>query len=429
MKMATYPVLNCEKEEEEPVSNLAEPLVEVTPPTNAFLVRQPVFDKDMEVYAYDLLYGQREQGGSADNVESSQVMLNAFLDIGIETISEDSFSIVKVTKDFVEGKLPLPFPPHNVFLELPDDVFKPDMSLEPLEKLRVKGFKLACANVDSLADIEGVLAHVDLLRLDFSAWTKEQLALSIPQLLSYSAKLLVININTQDDFSYCLDLGVELYQGRFISEPVVVSGNTLKPNRMSLLSVLKELEDPDCDISVLEDLISQDVTLSYKILRIINSAFYGFRRKIDSVKQAVVSLGLTVIRDWFIIISLTNIDDKPQSLMFQTLQRARMMQLLADVMGVNKDTGFTVGLFSSIDAIMDQPMEAVLKALPLSHEITEALMEREGVFGELLNIVVHYEEGDWKYINSIGFETSELSTYYFESMLWTRELFEQIKND
>lgn len=169
--------------------------------------------------------------------------------------------------------------------------------------------------------------------------------------------------------------------------------------------------------------------LVYKILRIINSAFYGFRRKIDSVKQAVVSLGLTVIRDWFIIISLTNIDDKPQSLMFQTLQRARMMQLLADVMGVNKDTGFTVGLFSSIDAIMDQPMEAVLKALPLSHEITEALMEREGVFGELLNIVVHYEEGDWKYINSIGFETSELSTYYFESMLWTRELFEQIKND
>jgi c-di-GMP phosphodiesterase len=122
------------------------------------------------------------------------------------------------------------------------------------------------------------------------------------------------------------------------------------------LTILELLEDPDCAISDLESLISQDVTLSYKILRIINSAFYGFRRKIDSVKQAIVSLGLKVIRDWFIVISLTDIDDKPHSLIFQTLQRARMMQLLADVLGLNMDTGFTVGLFSSIDATYESDL-------------------------------------------------------------------------
>lgn len=97
----------------------------------------------------------------------------------------------------------------------------------------------------------------------------------------------------------------------------MVSGSTLKPTRIALLNILELLEDPDCDISDIENLISQDVTLSYKILRIISSAFYGFRQKIDSVKQAVVSLGLKVIRDWFIAISLTDIDDSPQGLCFR----------------------------------------------------------------------------------------------------------------
>jgi EAL and modified HD-GYP domain-containing signal transduction protein len=102
--------------------------------------------------------------------------------------------------------------------------------------------------------------------------------------------------------------------------------------------------------------------------------------------------------------------------MFQTLQRARMTKLLPDVMGLNKDTCFTIGLFSSTDAIMDQPMDIVLQSLPLSHEITDALLEREGLLGELLDLVIRYENGDWKNISSVGFEASELSAYYFESL-------------
>ncbi|PCI81613.1 MAG: hypothetical protein COB20_01285 [SAR86 cluster bacterium] len=429
--MTTYPIPNIENEneEEEPVSNLAEPLVELRPPSNVHIVRQPLFDADMEVYAYDLLYGEVEPSKDTESNETSQVLLNAFLDIGLKIISEDCLSVIGITEDFVHGRLPLPFPPGDVVLELPSNLLRENMSLVPIEALCAKGYKLCLVANDPSAELEGILKHIYMLKVDLCVWSKDQLELFIPKLLSHDVKLVATNVNTRDEQAYCHELGFEFYQGQFVSEPVVVSGSTLKPNRMALLNILKLLEDPDCDISDLESLISQDITLSYKILRIINSAFYGFRRKIDSVKQAVVSLGLKVIRDWFIIISLTDIDDKPQSLMFQTLQRARMMQLLADVMGLDKDTGFTIGLFSSIDAIMDQPMETILKALPLSHEITEALLEREGLLGELLDIVIRYEKGDWKNINSVGFEASELSTYYFESMLWARGLFAQIKTD
>ncbi|MBL4580971.1 MAG: HDOD domain-containing protein [Gammaproteobacteria bacterium] len=409
------------------MSNLAEPLVEARPPSNVHIVRQPLLNTDMEVYAYDLLYGEVEPAKVSWSNESCEIMLSVFLDIGLKVISEDCPSVISITEDFVYGRLPLPFPPDDVVLELPSSLYSRDMSLVPLEALCAKGYKLSLVASDPLDELEGILEYIYMLKVDLEVWSKEQLEFSIPKYLSSNVKLVATNVNTRDEQEYCQALGFELFQGRFVSEPVVVSGSTLKPSRMALLNILKLLEDPDCDISDLEDLISQDITLSYKILRIINSAFYGFRRKIDSVKQAVVSLGLKVIRDWFIVISLADIDDKPESLMLQTLQRARMMQLLSDVMGLNKDTGFTIGLFSSIDAIMDQPMEMILKSLPLSNEITEALLEREGLLGELLDIVIRYERGDWKNINNVGFEASELSTYYFESMLWARGLFEQIK--
>ena len=427
--MIAYSLIQSEKEEEESVSNLAEPLVVVRPPSNAHIVRLPLYDEVMEVYAYELLYGEIDKTKDADSSEASQVMLNAFLDIGLDVISEDRLSVITITEDFVLGRLPLPFPPAGMVLELPESMSRPGISLVPLQALVAKGYKFSLIVNRPEVELQEILNYIHMIKIDLSVWSKEQLESFIPKIANKDVKPLATNVDTLDEFDYCKDLGFELYQGQFISEPVVVSGSTLKPNRVALLNIHQLLEDPNCDISDLESLISQDITLSYKILRIINSAYYGFRRKIDSVKQAVVSLGLKVIRDWFIVISLTDIDDKPQSLMFQTLQRARMMQLLADMMGLNKDTGFTIGLFSSIDAIMDQPMESILKALPLSHEITDALLEREGLLGELLDIVIRYERGDWKNINSVGFEASELSTYYFESMLWARGLFERIKTD
>lgn len=426
--MTTNSMPGSNDNEEEEVSNVAEPLLEVLPPSNVHIVRQPLLDKNLEVFAYELLYGELEPPQTSWGNEACQVMLDVFVDIGLKVISEDSLSVISITDDFIHGRLPLPFPPNDVILELPE-IHKPELSLVALQALCAKGYKLSLSVSESSADYEDIMEHIYMLKIDFSAWDKAQLEAFIPKLHSCDVKLVATNVTTQDEYAYCQELGFEVFQGQFISEPVVVSGNSLKPSRMALLNILKLLEDPDCDISDLEELISQDVTLSYKILRIINSAFYGFRRKVESVRQAVVSLGLKVIRDWFIVISLTDIDDKPESLMFQTLQRARMMQLLADEMGLNKDTAFTVGLFSSIDAIMDQPMDIVLESLPLSDEITDALLKREGLLGELLGIVVRYELGNWKNINSVGFEASELSTYYFESMVWTRNLFEQIKDD
>lgn len=418
------------EDEETMVAETAEAIEIKMPPANVCLARQAIFDEALQVYAYELLYADNnppDSGQMDDNAASSQVMINAFLDVGIEILSENKPSFIPVSRDFLVGRLPLPFPPQAVVLQLPATLAVDDELTAGLRHFSSAGYLLALDGVTFEATDSALLELVDIVKVAIDRCDPDTLADGVKDLATRGVQLIAQHVESRDEFSLCVAAGFTHFQGGFVATPEAVSSRVLKPSSISLMKILQLLENPDCDIAVLENLISQDVTLSYKILRIINSAFYGFRRKIDSVKQAVVSLGLKVIRDWFIVISLTDIEDKPRELIFLTLQRARMMQSLAEIMSLNKDTGFTIGLFSSIDAIMDQPMDEILQALPLSDEIVDALSTREGPFGQLLNVVLHYERGDWKYINSKGFETSELSTFYFEAMYWARGLFDQLE--
>lgn len=251
---------------------------------------------------------------------------------------------------------------------------------------------------------------------------RDTLERDVRELQKCNVRLLAEKVETREDFQLCKDLGFDFYQGYFISRPEIIQGSGLKPSRVALLEILSMLEDLECDMAILENLISQDVTISYKILGIINSSFFGFRRNINSVRQAVVSLGLKAIRDWFVILALTSIDDKPKELIMFTLVRARMMQLLSENLDLNQDACFTTGLFSSIDAIMDQPMGEVLKSLPLSNEISRALLNKEGEVGELLRLILDYERGSWSEVSGSEIPVNELSSCYLESMAWAKEL-------
>ena len=395
-----------------------------------FIARQPIFDENLNVHAYELLF--RSEDSTVANVidgnmASSQVMINAFLEIGVETISDNRICFINLTRDFIVGQLPLPLPPKAVVIEVLEDIEVDAMLLTALRSFKKQGFTLALDDYVFTLDKIPLFEIIDIVKVDIMGCDMSKLAQNVRQLKRYGLKLLAEKVETQEEFDLCKNLGFDYFQGYFIAKPVVLKGHALKPSRVALLKILILLEDPNCRVSVLEELITQDVTLSYKILRIINSSFYGVRKRISSVKQAVVSLGLKAIRDWFIIISLTNIDDKPRELIFLILQRARMMQILSNRFGIIEDTSFTTGLFSSLDAIMDQPMEALLEALPLSTDISKALLLREGKLGNLLSLVMHYERGEWEtleeeYLEECPLTASDLNTAYLEAMEWASGL-------
>lgn len=185
------------------------------------------------------------------------------------------------------------------------------------------------------------------------------------------------------------------------------------------MRMMAKLQRPDLDIKGLEELISQDPTMSYKLLRYINSAAFSPGKKIESIHHAIIYLGEREIRRWANLIALTGIDDKPEELITTSLIRAKMCEQMAEVTRAgNKDSAFIVGLFSTLDALMDQPIDAVLELLPLSPEISEALLNHTGPYARLLDAVIAHERGDWDSVDATGIDQDMISSAYLAALEW-----------
>jgi EAL and modified HD-GYP domain-containing signal transduction protein len=400
-----------------------------SPQNEIFIARQPIFNRETKVFAYELLF--RSSNISTARVEdgskaSSQVILNAFVDMCIREIAENRQVFVNFTRDFLVGDIPLPLSPKSLVVEILEDVKIDEPVVNGLQKLARKGYTLALDDYLFSDDKGQLFDIIDIVKIDLLGCEIGKMEEQIIALKKKGLRLLAEKVETQEEFELCKRMGFDYFQGFFFSKPTILSGQSVKPNRLAVLQTIAQLQDPDCDITELEKLIRTDVGISYKLLRIINSAFYNFRREIKSVREAIVALGLQTIRDWMSIIVMTDIDDKPLELISLSLQRARMMQTLCGKTGYNEETGFITGMFSAIDAMMDQPMEEILRQLPLADEIVDALVRREGAYGEVLETIEQYEHGDWDSVVMGNLSNEDVIDSYIESISWTSQLFSQL---
>lgn len=198
-----------------------------------------------------------------------------------------------------------------------------------------------------------------------------------------------------------------------------------------MLQLLAKLSHADTKVADLEQVISQDVSLSFKLLKIINSALYAMPRKVQSVRQAILLLGRQRIKSWVTLLALGESSDKPNELMVTAMVRAKMSELLAVGLGriKEKESYFTVGLFSALDAILDAPMEEIAESLPLADDLLAALLKREGQMGAVLSCVLGYEEWDWDQIEgTIALDGDAIQDAYLESIRWAADVTEALKN-
>ncbi|MFB6261238.1 MAG: EAL and HDOD domain-containing protein, partial [Thiohalorhabdaceae bacterium] len=168
----------------------------------------------------------------------------------------------------------------------------------------------------------------------------------------------------------------------------------------------------------LAELVEQDASLSYRLLRLINSAYFPIRNRVDDIRRATVYLGIKGLRTWVTWLALSRIDDKPTELKLVTLERAQMARLMAPLFGVEAQQAFLVGLFSTLDALMDRPMAEVVADLPLSEEVKAALIGREGDLGGLLAALFQYEQGEWEVLAEAGFDVESMGQAYLEALEW-----------
>ena len=257
--------------------------------------------------------------------------------------------------------------------------------------------------------------------------SREQLQAQVAALQEYKVELLAEKIETHEDFEYAKELGFDYFQGYFLCRPHIVSGRSLPSNRLAILRLLCELLDPNKQIAELADLVSQDVALSFKLLRSLNSPFYALPKRIDSIQHAIVYLGTQQIKRWVSLIVLANIDDKPSQLMVVALTRGKMCELIGEAVGENNKEGlFTIGLFSLLDALLDINLENILVDLPLGPEIKAAILNYTGSMGRILHAVLAHEQGRWDEIDFPSLEAAQITEAYLRAVAWTDEVYQTI---
>jgi EAL and modified HD-GYP domain-containing signal transduction protein len=383
-----------------------------------FVGRQAIFDRRMGIYAYELLYRSSE-----DNHATSRVAINAFMEMGLEQVVGGQLAFINLTRGFLTGEHPVPFPKDRVVLEVLENIPIDDALVAGVRALKESGYLIALDDCLYGECIARLLDYADIVKIDIHALGMDAVREHVKCFREYPVKLVAEKIETQDEYDLCRELEFDYFQGYFLCRPRVLSGQSMPDNKLAMLRLLAKLQDPALETGELEQLIVQDLSLSYKLMRYVNSAFFSLVRKVESVRQALVYLGNRIIRTWVTLLVMSNAADKPHALLVTALARARMCELLASTRGEPKpDTYFTVGMFSVVDALLDAPMERVLKSLPFTQEVCDALSMYSGNAGKALACVIAYERGEWETVKFADLSPDDITRIYLESIAWADEV-------
>ncbi len=318
-------------------------------------------------------------------------------------------------------------------IEILEDIEVDDELIGALKEAKTQGAKLALDDFILDANSAPLLHFVDIVKVDVLALKKSQIERFAKVFIPRKITMLAEKVETHDMYQFCKDLGYELFQGYFLSRPQIIEGRAMPDNKLVVLKLLRDLRDPEVSVKSMTQTLSQDPQMSYKLLRLVNSAAFARVEKCTSLQQAISMLGLSHIRSWASLLALGNLDDKPLALRQSSLERALICQKLGERLGQYPNTDYyTVGLFSLLDAFLDRPIGEIITSLKLPLEMEQGILGEDGLLGLALHTAKCFQEarlGDLKLQELAKFQLDQITmdTLYKESLLESDEQVKDLK--
>ncbi|MFA9398908.1 MAG: EAL and HDOD domain-containing protein [Clostridiaceae bacterium] len=394
-----------------------------------FLARQPIFNRDKHVIAYELLSRKSNENfysGTDSDAATSDVIFNSLLTIGLKNITDGKRAYINFNSNFIINRIAMILPKKMVGIEILEDVKITEDIVNKVKEIKSYGYMVALDDFVYSDKYEKIIPYVDIFKIDFMNTTKEYRETIANYAKNLKIKLLAEKVEDRNDFDEAYNLGYDYFQGYFFSKPVLLKSKDIPIHKSSNLRLLREIHEENLKLEDIVNIVKNDVSISYKLMKLINSSYFNFRNKIFSVEQSIALLGLEESRKWLTLLLLRNIPGvENDELLTNSLVRAKFLEGLSSKFGMDesKDELFIMGLFSNIEAFFNMPMEILLEDMPVTDEVKKALSFNNSKYTDIYKLVLYYEKGDWDnfvYISAKNkIQSEEVSCIYLEAVKWT----------
>lgn len=398
---------------------------------NSYIARQPIFTHTCDVFGYELLFraGPENFFSSTDrDIASARVVADAMHLHELDTLSGGGRCFINVTEKIMLDELYLMLPQDRVVLELLETIDPTPDLLAACTKCRDAGYTIALDDYALQAKFAPLLPLIDILKVDFSLTTSEQQAALAQQTRNQRFELLAEKIETHAEFHAARKLGYRYFQGFFFCKPEMISRKDVSPSNLAYMQLLQQIAKPRLDHAKLDETISRDLGLSYKLLRYLNSAAFSFRYEITSIRRAIILLGDEPLRKWGSLLVLGILgESKPTELLCASMIRAKLCEHLLLVAGHTKSAqaGFMVGMFSMLPAMLDQPLEVVLDSICLPDLVDKTLRGESTAISSAMELVYALECAEWdrvtQHSTKLGLTEHQIAEAYMLCMKWVTE--------
>lgn len=397
-----------------------------------FIARQPIFNEHRKLHAYELLYrGTKTHTLTSVTGEQATTSLlsSTFLTEGVEIISGSRPCFINFTEELLLKKVPFSFPKTRIVVEILEDVQPTDEIIRVCKTLSKKGYTLALDDFVYDRSFDPLIEWVDIVKIDFRLSPLDEVLKTVHKLKRFNVKLLAEKIETQDEYTKAIKMGFTYFQGFFFCRPESIKIKELAAAKLSLIHLLAEVTKKSTTIDRLHEIISKDISISYKLLRFLNSAYFYLVQKVTTVKHAIAYLGEKELRSFIMLVLVSELaSDKPEELVRLALVRAKFCELLALESHFAEDASeiYLIGLFSLIDVMLDSTMEEIVNKLPLTPSAREALINKSGEYALFLQSSIAYERLQQKKLASalapLQIEDERVAEIYLQAIKYANAL-------
>ena len=412
--------------------------------SSKYIVRQQIKDAKGTIIGYEILYhgenqafgGDMSEGAVSNEFAAADTIYN-FLTQNTPKVLKGSLTFMTFTTMLLMKKTPRLFDKSELVIQIDDSVIIHPLSMHFVQQYKNEGYKIAVNEFQFSPRYLALMDSIDYIKVNVKITNDVNIKNIVEIARSMNKQCILTNIETEEAYQKAVAMGADAFEGTFVAELMTQKAHSSSYLQSNFFRLMVAVTKDEPDVDEIEQLISADASLSYGLMKIANSAYYALRTRATTIKQGIMTLGLGQLKQWIYLLSASNADNTmdPGSEEFLKLSflRANFCSELSNhvkALPITRAECYLMGMFSTLDYLIDAPMEEILAEVPLADDIREALLHKTGRCGQLYELILSYEAADWSRITALaeelGIPDHLLTSVYFICMENVNVLWEQL---